>query len=249
MMQRFQDKVVVVTGGASGIGEAVVRRLASEGAKVVILDFNLEQAEKVAQEVGGRAVQVDVSSEGSVAVAFAQVEKLDALVNSAGVAHIGNVANTPVAEFDRVYGVNVKGVFLTMQAALPKLLAGGGGAIVNLASIASKVGIADRFAYSMSKGAVLTMTLSVAKDFVGQGIRANCVCPARVHTPFVDGFLTKNYPDNREEMFGKLSEYQPIGRMGRPDEIAGLIAYLCSDEASFITASAYDIDGGVTLLR
>lgn len=248
-MLRFQNKIAVITGGASGIGESVARRLAAEGAKVVIADFNLDAAQKVAAELGGVAVQVDVSKPESVAAAFAGLDRIDVLVNSAGVAHIGNLLGTPVEDFDRVYGVNVKGVYLAMQAALPKMLAHGGGAILNLASIASKVGIADRFAYSMSKGAVLTMTLSVAKDYVSKNIRANCVCPARIHTPFVDGFLAKNYPDNRDEMFGKLSAYQPIGRMGRPDEVAGLIAYLCSDEAAFVTGSAYDIDGGVTLLR
>lgn len=246
---RFQNKTAVVTGGASGIGEAVARRLAAEGAHVVIADFNLDAAAKLAAELGGTAVQTDVSNPDSVAAAFDRLARLDILVNSAGVAHVGSLQNTPVEDFDRVYGVNVKGVFLTMRAAVPKMIASGGGAIVNLASIASKVGIADRFAYSMSKGAVLTMTLSVAKDFVGSKIRANCVCPARIHTPFVDGFLAKNYPDNRDEMFAKLSAYQPIGRMGLPAEVAALIAFLCSDEASFITGSAYDIDGGVTLLR
>jgi len=249
MSNRFANKTAVVTGAASGIGESVARRLASEGAKVVVLDYNLEAAKKVADSIGGVAVQADVSKPESVAAAFAQIDRVDVLVNSAGVAHVGNLLNTPVEDFDRIYGVNVKGVYLAMQAALPKMLANGGGAILNLASIASKVGIADRFAYSMGKGAVLTMTLSVAKDFVTQGIRANCVCPARIHTPFVDGFLAKNYPDNRDEMFGKLSAYQPIGRMGKPDEVASLIAFLCSDEAAFITGSAYDIDGGVTLLR
>jgi NAD(P)-dependent dehydrogenase (short-subunit alcohol dehydrogenase family) len=249
MSTRFANKTAVITGGASGIGEAVARRLAAEGAKVVVLDYNLEAAKKVADSLGGIAVQADVSKPESVAAAFAQLDRVDVLVNSAGVAHIGNLLNTPVEEFDKIYGVNVKGVYLTMQAALPKMLAAGGGSIVNLASIASKVGIADRFAYSMGKGAVLTMTLSVAKDFVTQNIRANCVCPARIHTPFVDGFLAKNYPDNRDEMFAKLSAYQPIGRMGKPDEVAALIAFLASDEAGFITGSAYDIDGGVTLMR
>lgn len=247
-MARFTNKTAVVTGAASGIGESVARRLAAEGAKVVVLDYNLEAAKKVADGIGGIAVQADVSKPESVTAAFAQIERVDVLVNSAGVAHVGNLIGTPVEDFDRVYGVNVKGVYLVMQAALPKMLERGG-AILNLASIASKVGIADRFAYSMSKGAVLTMTLSVAKDFVSKNIRANCVCPGRIHTPFVDGFLAKNYPDNRDEMFAKLSQFQPIGRMGTPDEVSALIAFLCSDEAAFITGSAYDIDGGVTLLR
>lgn len=248
-MSRFANKTAVITGGASGIGEAVARRLAAEGAKVVIADYNLESAQKVAAELGGVAVQVDVSKPDSVAAAFARIDRVDVLVNSAGVAHIGTIESTPVEDFDRVYGVNVKGVYLTMQAAVSKMLAQKGGVILNLASVASKVGIPDRFAYSMSKGAVLTMTLSVARDFVGKGIRANCVCPGRVHTPFVDGFLAKNYPDNRDEMFAKLSAAQPIGRMGKPDEVAALIAYLCSDDAAFVTGAAYDIDGGFTLLR
>ncbi len=249
MNNRYTGKTAVITGGASGIGESVARRLAAEGAKVVIADFNLAAAQKVAAELGGVAVQVDVSMPDSVAAAFAQLDRVDVLVNSAGVAHVGNITGTPIEDFDRVYGVNVKGVYLAMQAALPKMEKVGGGVILNLASIASKVGIADRFAYSMSKGAVLTMTLSVAKDFVSKNIRANCVCPGRIHTPFVDGFLAKNYPDNRDEMFAKLSQFQPIGRMGTPAEVASLIAFLCSDEAAFITGSAYDIDGGVTLLR
>ncbi len=246
---RFQNKTAVVTGAASGIGEAVARRLAAEGARVIVADYAGDAAQKVASEIGGVALQIDVSKPEAVQAAFDTLERIDILVNSAGVAHIGNVLNTPVEDFDRVYGVNVKGVYLTMQATLPKMIAQGGGAIVNLASIASKLGIADRFAYSMSKGAVYTMTLSVAKDFVTKGIRANCVCPARIHTPFVDGFLARNYPDNRDEMFGKLSAYQPMGRMGKPAEVAALIAFLCSDDAAFITGSAYDIDGGVTLLR
>ena len=180
---------------------------------------------------------------------FASLEKLDVLVNNAGIAHIGNVVTTTAADLDRIYAVNVKGVYHGLHFGVQKLLASGGGAIVNLASLASRVGLADRFAYGMSKGAVFTMTLSVARDFVNRGIRCNCVCPARVHTPFVDGFIAKNYPGQEAETFAKLSAAQPIGRMGEPSEIAALVAFLCSDEASFITGSAYDIDGGATLLR
>jgi NAD(P)-dependent dehydrogenase (short-subunit alcohol dehydrogenase family) len=248
MNQRYAGKTAVITGGGSGIGEATARRLAAEGASVVILDLNGEGARRVASETGGRAVEADVSDAASVTSAFRSIHRVDVLVNSAGVAQVGDLLGTTADDFDRVYRTNVRGVFLSMQAALPLMLEAGG-AIVNLASIASKIGVADRFAYSMSKGAVLTMTLSVARDYVGRKVRANCVCPARIHTPFVEGFLAKNYPDRRNEMFEALSMYQPIGRMGQPDEVAGLIAYLGSDEAAFITGSAYDIDGGVTLLR
>jgi 2-keto-3-deoxy-L-fuconate dehydrogenase len=177
------------------------------------------------------------------------VPRLDVLVNNAGIAHIGTVLTTSPEDLDRLYAVNVRGVYHGLHFGVARMEVQGKGAIVNLASIAAKVGIPDRFAYSMTKGAVLTMTLSVARDFVKKGIRCNCVCPARVHTPFVDGFLQKNYPENREEMFATLSAAQPIGRMGQPEEVAALVAFLCSDEAAFITGAAYDLDGGFTLLR
>ena len=194
-------------------------------------------------------VEGDVASTESMRAAFGQVEKLDVLVNNAGISHVGNVLNTTPEDLDRVYSVNVKGVYHGLHFGVPKLLASGGGAIVNIASIVSKVALPDRFAYGMSKGAVLTMTLSVARDYIDRGIRCNCVCPARVHTPFVDGFLARNYPGKENEMFARLSAAQPIGRMGQPEEIAALVAFLCSDDAAFITGSAYDIDGGATLLR
>jgi NAD(P)-dependent dehydrogenase (short-subunit alcohol dehydrogenase family) len=171
-------------------------------------------------------------------------------VNCAGIASIGKVGDTTPEEMDRIYGVNVKGIYHCIHFAIPKMIEAGGGAIVNMASMAAKVGIQERFAYSMSKGAALSMTLSVARDYLSEGIRANCLCPARIHTPFVDGYLEKNYPEEeRAGMFQKLSEYQPIGRMGKPSEVAELAAFLCSDKAAFITGSAYDIDGGATLLR
>src|SRR5206468_12220828 len=152
---------------------------------------------------------------------------------------------TPPAELDRVYEVSVRGVYLCARAVSPVMLGQGGGVIVNMASIASLIGLVDRFAYSMSKGAVLTMTRSIAIDYVKRGIRCNCICPARVHTPFVDGYLAKHYPGREAEMMRTLSEYQPIGRMGTPEEVAYLALYLCSDEASFVTGQAYPIDGGV----
>ena len=251
---RLAGKSALVTGGGSGIGRAIAMRLAEEGAHVTILEERLEAGDDTAvqiRDVGGMAEVVtgDVSNTDSMRMAFEQVDKLDILVNNAGISHVGNVLNTTPEDLDRVYAVNVKGVYHGLHFGLPKLLASGGGAIVNLASIVSKIALPDRFAYGMSKGAVLTMTLSVARDFVDRGIRCNCVCPARVHTPFVDGFLAKNYPGKEKEMFAKLSAAQPIGRMGQPEEIAALVAFLCSNDAAFITGSAYDIDGGATLLR
>jgi NAD(P)-dependent dehydrogenase (short-subunit alcohol dehydrogenase family) len=254
LVQRLADKYALVTGGGSGIGRAIARRLAGEGAHVTIVELRAEAGEAAVTEIreaGGaaRVIAADVSNTESMRVAFEQCEKLHLLVNNAGIAHVGNVLGTTPEDLDRIYSVNVKGVYHGLHFGIPKLLANGGGAIVNMASIVSKVALADRFAYGMSKGAVLTMTLSVARDFIDRGIRCNCVCPARVHTPFVDGFLAKNYPGKEKEMFAKLSAAQPIGRMGEPDEIAALVAFLCSDESGFITGSAYDIDGGTTLLR
>ncbi len=248
-------KNAVVTGGGSGIGRAICQRLAEDGYHVVILDLDEATGSgtvDLIKEAGGSAgcLACDVSSTESVKEVFGQIAKIDALVNCAGIASIGKAGDTTPEEMDRIYGVNVKGIYHCIHFAIPTMIEGGGGAILNMASMASKVGIQERFAYSMSKGAALSMTLSVARDYLSEGIRANCICPARIHTPFVDGYLEKNYPENeRAEMFQKLSEYQPIGRMGKPAEVAELAAFLCSDKASFITGSAYDIDGGATLLR
>jgi NAD(P)-dependent dehydrogenase (short-subunit alcohol dehydrogenase family) len=248
-------KYAIITGGGSGIGRAIALRIAQDGSHVVILEIQKEAGDetvKLIEEAGGsgECLPCDVSDTESVRAAFEKISRVDILVNSAGIASIGNVENTTPEEMDRIYGVNVKGIYHCLHFAMPKLVAEGGGAVLNIASIAAKVGIQDRFAYSMSKGAAFAMTLSVAKDYIDQGIRSNCLCPARIHTPFVDGFLEKNYSEGeRAEMFGKLSEYQPIGRMGKPSEVAELAAFLCSDKAAFITGSAYDIDGGCTLLR
>jgi len=254
------NKNAVVTGAGSGIGKAVALVLARQGAHVTIVDINEAEAVEVVKEIekaGGKAsaVAVDVSDQGKVDAAFAGLTALDILVNSAGVSHIGTAESTSEADFDRLYKVNVKGVYNCLHAAIPVMKrqggagTGRGAVIINVCSIADTVGIPDRFAYSMTKGAVYSMTLSVAKDYLKDGIRCNCISPARVHTPFVDGFLKKNYPGKEQEMFEKLSKTQPIGRMAKPEEIAALVLYLASDEAAFITGCDYPIDGGFTKLN
>jgi 2-keto-3-deoxy-L-fuconate dehydrogenase len=242
----LSKKTAFVTGGGSGIGAEIVRVLASQGASVTIGDINGDHADAVAKEVSGKSVILDVSRVDSVQKAFSSLSKLDILINCAGIGFIGNILQTTTEDFDRLMGVNAKGMFLCMQAAIPLMKQNKetGGSIVNICSIAAKVALADRFAYSATKGAVLSMTQSVALDFIKDHIRCNCICPARVHTPFVDAYLAKNYPGNEAEQFAKLAAAQPIGRMGTPTEIAHLALYLASDEAAFVTGSAYDIDGG-----
>jgi len=251
MMFNLEGKHAVVTGAGSGIGKAVAILLAKQGAMVYVADINKEQANETVQEIGSNATALiaDLSDQQQTNAIFATLPKLDILVNSAGVSHIGTAESTEEADMDRLYKVNIKGVYNCLHAAIPLLRNNGGGVIINMCSIAATIGIPDRFAYSMTKGAVLSMTLSVAKDYLKDKIRCNCISPARVHTPFVDGFLKKNYPGKEQEMFEKLSKTQPIGRMAKPEEIAALILYLCSDEASFITGTDYPIDGGFIRLN
>lgn len=253
---RLDGKRTVVTGGASGIGRAIAGLFAQAGAEVVVLDLSAESAEAAANAIGAEsgskvsAVACDVSDEASVSAAFAKIDgPIDVLVNSAGIAHVGSLQTTSAEDFDRLYRVNVRGTFLCMQAAVKTMAEQRSGVILNLASIAATAGLSDRFAYSMTKGAVLAMTLSVAKDCLPLNIRCNCISPARVHTPFVDNFVAKNYAGKEEEMMAKLAASQPIGRMGTPEEIAALALYLCSDAASFITGSDMPIDGGFKTLR
>lgn len=253
-MFSLKDKSVIITGGGSGIGKAISILFAQQGAIVNILELNQTAAEETANQIvenGGiaNAYACDIANQAKVIEIFQQIGRVDILVNNAGIAHVGNLENTSEIDFDRIFQVNVKGAYNCLFVTVPMMKAQGGGVILNMASVAASVGISDRFAYSMSKGAILTMTLSVAKDYLKDNIRCNCISPARVHTPFVDGFIEKNYPDNKAEMFEKLSASQPIGRMGKPEEIAALALYLCSDEASFVTGCDYPIDGGFIRLN
>ena len=252
-MFSLKNKTAVVTGGGSGIGKAISLLFAKQGAVVHIIELDQKAADQAVLEIGefgeAHAYACDVSIQSQVIGVFNQIGKIDILVNNAGIAHIGKAHTTAETDFDKVYQVNVKGVYNCLYAAIPLMIAKGGGTILNTASIASLVGISDRFAYSMSKGAIFAMSMSVAKDYISDNIRCNSISPARIHTPFVDGFIAKNYPDNKEEIFDELSKSQPIGRMGKPEEVAALALYLCSDEAGFITGCDYPIDGGFIKLN
>ncbi len=253
-MFSLKNKHAVITGGGSGIGRAVCLLFAKQEAFVHVLDINKDAAEATAIEIqknGGNATAhtCDVTNQQSVIDLFNQIGAINILVNSAGVSHIGTAENTTEKDFDRVFNVNVKGVYNCLHAVVSVMKKNSGGAILNLSSVAAWTGLQDRFAYSMSKGAVSAMTLSVAKDYVNDNIRCNSVSPGRVHTPFVDDFLAKNYPGREKEMYDKLAKTQPIGRMGKPEEIASIILFLCSDEAGFITGTDYPIDGGFIKLN
>ncbi len=251
----MKNKTVLITGGASGIGLAMVRKFASAGSQVYFIDTNEASGKKTVDDETekGNKVTFLMGSISDASVVDQLVQSIpgsiDTLINNAGVSHIGKVENTSEEDFDRLFQVNVKGMFNCIKAALPKLKEDGGGSILNMASVAATMGIPDRFAYSMTKGAALSITLSVARDYVQDGIRCNCLSPGRVHTPFVDGFLAKTYPGKEKEMFEKLAATQPIGRMGTPEEIAELAYFISSDAGSFITGSNIPIDGGFLGLK
>jgi NAD(P)-dependent dehydrogenase (short-subunit alcohol dehydrogenase family) len=253
-MFSLDKKIAVITGGGSGIGKAIAILLAKQGALVHILELNIDSANEVVAEIkgtGGNAFAhaCNVSDQINILEVFKNIGALNILVNNAGIAHVGKADTTDEKDFDKLMQVNVKGVYNCIYAAMPLLKKAGGGSIINMASVAAHVGIPDRFAYSTTKGAVMAMTLSIAKDYLAENIRCNSISPARVHTPFVDGFIKNNYPGKEDEMFEKLSKTQPIGRMGTPDEVAALALYLCSDEASFITGCDYLVDGGFVKLN
>ena len=253
----LQNKTALITGGGSGIGESIAQTFANQNAKVYIIDQNLDAANKTADKINkkglsAKAYKCDVSNNKNVSNVINEISKtstIDILINNAGIAHVGNIEACEEKDLDHLYEVNIKGVYNCTRAIIPFMVKNKNGCIINLTSIASSVGIKDRFAYSMSKGAVLTMTYSIASDYINDNIRCNCISPARVHTPFVDGFIRKNYPGQEKQMFENLSKTQPIGRMGTPQEIADLALYLSSDEASFITGSNFPIDGGFVKLN
>ncbi|NHE58354.1 SDR family NAD(P)-dependent oxidoreductase [Cyclobacterium plantarum] len=251
----MNEKNILVTGGASGIGLAIVRKFAAAGSRVYLLDFNRENGQKVADELTNEGLKVDfkltdVSDQEQVKEVIDSIEgNLDVLVNNAGVSHIGNLETTEEADLDRLFAVNVKGVYNCSRAVIGRMKSQGGGVIINMASVAATMGIPDRFAYSMSKGAVLNMTLTIARDYVKDNIRCNAISPARIHTPFVDDYLSKTYPGKEREVFDQLAATQPVGRMGSPEEVANMAYFLASDEAAFLTGADYLVDGGFCKLK
>lgn len=252
----LKNKIAIVTGGGSGIGRAISMTLAAQGARLHIFELKEELALQTVKEIESRggsakAHNCNVASHDEIKKIVASIGSeapIDILINNAGIAHIGNVEKTSEADIDKIYNVNIKGVYNCIYAVIPYMKERGG-VILNMASIAATVGIKDRFAYSMSKGAALTMTYSVAKDYLEYNIRCNSISPARIHTPFVDGYIKNNFPQNAAQKFDELSKTQPIGRMGTPQEVADLALYLCSDEASFITGTDFPIDGGFIRLN
>ncbi len=257
-MNKFSlsGKSAIVTGGASGIGRAIGEIFAEAGARVHIVDIQTDPAEWIGQhrypEGSIHYHPCDITKQEAVNEVFAQIHAssgIDILVNNAGIAHIGNAADTSNEDFEKVLRVNVHGAYHCLHASLPYMKQNGGGVIVNIASTVASVAIPNRFAYMTSKGAILSMTYSVALDYIDDGIRCNAISPGRVHTPFVDGFIARNYPGREAEMFERLSKDHPIGRMAKPEEIAHLALYLCSDEAAYVTGSNHSIDGGFTKLK
>ena len=248
---RLEGRHALVTGGASGIGEATVKEFIRAGAYVWIADINLVAAESLAKSIGSsQALDLDVTSPESIAAAVSCLSRLDILVNNAGIGHVGSIQQTEPEDFDRLLNVNVRAVYLVTRAFLPLLLASGEsggpvGTIVNIASVAGLVGIKQRFAYCTTKGAVVAMTRQIAVEYP-KTLRVNAICPGTVGTPFVEGFLEKFHKDNKEEVRAELRARQPIGRLGRPEEVASMVRYLASDEAAFITGSLFNIDGGWT---
>lgn len=246
---RLDGRRALVTGGASGIGECTVRTLAAAGASVVVADLRLGAAQALATEVGNgaSALRIDVSDPDSVRQGFENIGALDILVNNAGVGHVGTIEETELEDWRRLFAVNADGVFLVTKQALKLLLASDHGSVVNMGSVAGLVAVKRRFSYCATKGAVVALTRQLAGDYAGR-LRVNCICPGTVHTPFVEEYLEKYHKHEKDKVRAEVHARQPIGRMGKPDEIAHMVLYLCSDEAEFVTGSILTIDGGWTAL-
>jgi NAD(P)-dependent dehydrogenase (short-subunit alcohol dehydrogenase family) len=252
---RLDNRHALVTGAASGIGEATVRELVRAGAFVYIADINIPAGEALAASLPSTEfIHLDVTSPASIAAAVARIGRLDILVNNAGIGHVGTIEATEPEDFDRLLNVNVRSVYLVTRAFMPLLLAPRPDAdedipstatIINIASIAGLVGVKQRFAYCATKGAVIAMTRQLAVDYP-KTLRVNAICPGTVQTPFVEGYLEKFHSHNKEETRAELRARQPVGRLGRPHEIASMVRYLASDEAAFVTGSLFTMDGGWT---
>jgi NAD(P)-dependent dehydrogenase (short-subunit alcohol dehydrogenase family) len=243
---RLDGRRALVTGGASGIGEATCRALTAAGATVTIVDVDRPRAEFLASTLPGATVlTLDISDESAVATALSGIPALDILVNNAGIGLVGTIEETAAADLDRLFRVNVAGPYLVTRALMPQLLASPAGSIVNLGSVAGLVGIKRRFAYCATKGAVVAMTRQLAVEYAGR-LRINCICPGTVDTPFVEGYIEKYHAHEKEKIRAELNQRQPVGRLGKPDEIAHMVLYLCSPEAAFVTGSVVTIDGGWT---
>ncbi len=254
MNLNLDSKTVLITGGASGIGKAICTQFWKAGAHVIILDNNTKKAKALLDELATKNripthFNFDISDYKAIESLGDSCNHLDILINCAGISHIGTIEETTESDFDRLYSVNVKGIFNVTKVLVPIFKKKKSGVILNITSVAASVGISERFAYSMTKGAALSMTYSIAKDYIQYGIRCNSISPARIHTPFVDDYLQQHYPKEIEKMFKQLSKTQPIGRMGTPKEVADLALFLCSDKAKFITGTDFPIDGGFLKLN
>lgn len=250
---RLDGKTCLITGAAGGIGLAMTKAFLAENATVVATDLDADGLSKLCEGLPGpgrvMVRRLDVTDPDGLATLATSLEAegvlVDVLVNNAAAITIGKLLDASLDDIRLVFGVNVEGLFNVTRAFLPAMIARGGGTVLNMASLASVRAMHERFVYSASKAAIQMMTRSIAVDYVEQGIRANCICPARVHTPFIEGYLAKYYPGEENERFEALSRYQPVGRMIRPDEVASAAVYLCSDEAAMVTGESLVIDGGV----
>ena len=238
-------RIALVTGGASGIGAATCRELTRAGATVLIADLNLAAAQQLATELpGAQALQLDVTDQAAVQAVAAAQPRLDILVNNAGIGHVGGIADVATEDFDRLMKVNVYSIYYVTQAFLPLLLASHG-SIVMIGSVAGMVGIKSRFAYCATKGAVLAMTRQLAVEYPKE-LRVNAIAPGTVQTPFVEGYLEKYHAHEKDKVREQLVARQPVGRLGTPEDVASMVRYLCSDEASFMNGAVLPLDGGWT---